>query len=319
MTLGDLKSFFATATVNQSLRSQNSLMGKMVHWVLSDIYGCANFWWNQDSDTFTTTSGTATYFLNNRVAMDNVWGMQDQTNDSKIIKKDLSHFYNLDPTPTDTGEPIYWAYVKQAEVSGVPAVAGVLSVVSSSSLDTSISVLVRGKVSGNDFYEVVQLNGTTAAVTTTSWDASAVLSISLESVAAGLVTCTIGASTVAQIPAGQLRVQRPMIRLFQVPGGTYTIEYHYYKRSIPLVNDAEIVDLPDEGFKALRYGIEEIAHFLNAKLQESNNASQKYQLAKQELISWSERDVAGQILKGNDNHVPFAVRLPELIDGSVLL
>jgi len=84
------------------------------------------------------------------------------------------------------------------------------------------------------------------------------------------------------------------------------------------VSDSELIDLPDAGFKAMRYGVEEVCHFLNAKMSDSNNAFQKYKDAKQELVSWSERDIAGNELKGVNTTLPFAARLPEIIPGSII-
>ena len=320
ITLGDLKDLFAVGTVNQSLNAAGSRMGKIVHWVLADIYSAADFWWNRANDTFTTVDGTAEYFLNNRVQDNMIWGMQNQSStERKILKKDLSFFYDLDPTPTDTGTPAFWAYVGQAECQAKPTVAGTLSFVSSNAADISIDVPVRGKSGGIERFEILKADGTNTITGTISWDADSLLSISLEQAAAGVLTFTRGAVVVAEIPPGYLRVQRPIVRFFPVPGSADTIQYHYYKKSLPLVSDAEVVDLPDMGFKALRYGCEEIIHFINSQTSESATAFQKYELALKELISKSERDVAGNDIKGIRHTVPFAARLPETIDGSVLL
>ena len=293
------------------------MLGQIVHWVVTDIIGKAEFWWNQANDTFDTVDGQAEYFLNNRVFMDKVWGMFDEDNEWPLIKKDISKFYAYDPTPTDEGDAHFWAYVSQESCQAVPAAAGVMTVVSSNNSDTSINAVLKGKVLNVENYEILTLNGTSTVTGTTSWDASVPVSINLESTAAGLVTFTRGV-TMAQIPAGHLRVLRPRIRLYQVPGTTGdTIRYHFYKRSIPLVSDYEIVDLPDIAFKALRYGVEEIAYFLVGKLQASNNAFEKYRSACDELVSISERDIAGNEIKNVKETVPYAYRLPEIISGTV--
>lgn len=317
ITLGDLKTFFSTGTVNQALSGTNSMLGQIVHWVVTDIISTADFWWNQESDSFDTVDGTAQYFLNNRVFMDKIWGMYDEDNEWPLTKKELKSFYDWDPTPTDEGDAHFWAYVGQATCQAVPTAAGTISFSSSSASDTTIRAVIKGKVSNIERYEILTANGTSSVAGTLSWDASVPISINLENEAVGLMTFTRGV-TVAQIPPGHLRVLRPHIRLYQVPGTTGdTIRYFYYKRSVPLVSDYEIVDLPDSAFKTLRYGIEEIAYFLTSKLQASNNSFNKYKEAKEELVSWSERDIAGNELKNVRESVPFAFRLPETISGSV--
>jgi hypothetical protein len=319
MTLGDLKEYFAISTVNESLRGSGSLMGNVAHWVLADILSASDFWWNQDKTTFRTIDGQSQYFLSPRVAGDKVWGVFDQSNDFRLERKDLNFFYAIDPTPTDGGDPTFWAYAGQEECQAVPASASTISFSSSNAADTSISVLVRGKVDGNDRYEMLTVNGTNTVTGTLTYDANVPISINLESKAAGLITFSVGATVVAELLPGRLREQRPLIQLYQVPDGAYTLEYHFYKRSLPLVSDAEVVDLPDEGFKALRYGIEELAHALNGKQAASLNAFQKYSAAKEELISWSDRGTAGIDVKGRSlENTPFVFRLPDTITGSVV-
>lgn len=320
MTLGQLKSFFATGTVNQSLQGGSSTMGQIVHWVATDIIATADFWWNRGSDSFDTVDGTAEYFLSNRVFMDKVWGMFDEDNDKPLFKKDLEWFYAVDATPTEEGDADFWAYVGQASCQAVPSAAGTISVVSSNGNDTNTDFVVRGISGGIERYEILVLDGTTAKTGSISWAANKPVSINLENTVLGVVTATIGATTVAQIPPKHLRVLRPHIRLFNVPGTTGdTINYFFYKRATEPVSDSDVIDIPDIAFKALRYGIEEIAYFLTSKLRASNDSFEKYKDAKMELVAISERDVAGNEIKNFRETVPFAFRLPDTITGSVLV
>ncbi len=318
MTLGDLKTFFATGTVNQALRAPGSAtMGQIVHWVVTDILATADFWWNKGEDTFDTIDGQAQYFLSNRVFMDKIWGMFDEDNDNPIEKKDQDWIYAQDPTPTEEGDPCVWAYVDQATCQAVPTAAGVMTVVGSNATDTGIDIVLKGKSSGIEQYEILTSNGTTTVTGSVSWDASEPVAINLEAKAQGLMTISRGV-VMAQIPPGHLRVIRPRIRLYQVPGTTGdTLRYFYYKRSVPLVSDADIVDLPDPAFRALRYGIEEIAYFLVGKSTQSESAFQKYDRALNGLVNISERDIAGNEIKDYRRPTPFGFRLPDTINYTV--
>ncbi len=315
MTLGDMKDLMATATVNQALRAQNSILGKIVHWVVTDIINTADFWWNQDTDTFVTVASTADYFLNNRVNLDKISIMVNETNNNPIIKKPLTFFYDIDPTPTETGSPGFFAYIGQEECIALPTDAGVVTVNSSSANDTS-EVIFKGKSNGIETYDVVNLNGTSDVIGSVSFDASLPINVNLETACSGLVTATRGV-TIAQIPKKHLRVQRTRIKLGPVPDAADTFRYWFYKRSLPLVNDSDLVDLPDVAFKALRSGVEEVCHFLTGKSQASALAFKKYEEDIRKLVSVSERDVAGNEIKDYKEKIPFSARLPESIDFTV--
>lgn len=320
-TLGQLKSFFSQAVVNQALLSGTQI-NDWVYWVATDIVTTAPFWWNRGRPrTFATVDGTAEYFLSSRVMLDNVWGMYDQTSDQPLHKRDIEWMYAQDPTPTDEGDPSYWAYVGHHEAQAIDATGGAVTAVSSNALDTDIDVVCRGPASSIEDYDILTLNGTTSVSgsKSTSFDANAVVEINLESAAQGIVTVTggSGSTTLASIPPGETRVQCPLIRLFLVPGDANTIQYHFYKTQKRPVSDSEMIDLPEIAYKALHYGIEEIAHFYNGKQQASLNAFEKYREAKRELVSLSERDIAGNEIKDYKETGPFHLRLPETIDGSV--
>src|SRR3990167_1359123 len=320
MTLGQLKTFFATATVNQSLQGTNSPMGSIVHWVATDIISTADFWWNRGSTSFDTVDGTAQYFLSNQVQDDKIWGMFDEDNDKPLHKKDLEWIYAADPTPTDEGDADYWAYVGQASCQAVATAAGTVSVSSSASADTQKDVVITGVSSGVERYEILTLQGTSTVTGPISWAVTPPLSINLGEICTGVITVTRGAVTVAEIPPKHLRVLRPHVRLFKVPGTTGdTINYFFYKRATEPVSDADLIDIPDIAFKALRYGLEEISFFLVGKLQASTAAHKKYQEAIRELIAVSERDIAGNEIKNWRESIPLTYRLPDTITGSVLV
>lgn len=314
ITLGDFKSYYAQATVNQSLRATNSLMGSIVHWAITEIISIADFWWNQGNTTFTTVSDQAQYFLSTRVSGNRIWGLYNQTEDRKLYEKPLEEIYNLDPTPTETGISSFWSYVSQEECQAVPTAAGTISVVSSSTQDTSKNVVIKGKASGIEQYEILSLNGTTAVTGTISWDASEPLSISLGSICSGVVTATRGSVTVASIPPGHPRVQCPLIRLNLIPDSAQTIRYFFYKRSLPLISDYEVVDLPDEAFGALRCAVAEACYALVGKLQASQLEYKKKEKAINDLVIWSERNIAQNPIKDFKCPDPVAFRLPNFID-----
>lgn len=314
ITLGDFKTYYAQATVNQSLRASNSLMGPILHWAITDLISMADFWWNQGNTTFATVSSQAEYFLSTRVSGNRIWGLYNQTEDRKLHERPLDEIYDSDPTPTETGIASFWSYVSQEECQAVPTVAGTISLVSSSTADISKTAVIKGKASGIEQYETLSLNGTTAVTGTISWDASEPLSISLGAACSGVVTATRGAVTVASIPPGHPRVQCPLIRLNLIPDSAQTIRYFFYKRSLPLINDNEIVDLPDDAFNAIRCAVAEACYALVGKLQASQLEYQKKKEAIKDLVIWSERNIAQTPIKQFKYPDPVAYRLPDFIN-----
>lgn len=310
ITLGTLKNEFASFLVNQTIATR---MSDWVYWVLMDIVSSNEYWWNKKVGTFSTTSGTAQYFLNHRVNMRQLKAMFDTTNNSEIKERSLEWIYTADPTPTETGTPKHWAYVNQANVQAVATTGAIVSVASSSASDTNISVRVSGKVSGIERTETITTNGTNSVSGTLVWDAGEISSIVLASVCAGVLTATSNSTTIVSIPPGYLRVQCPLIRLYLVPGGTYSISYIFYQRALKPVSDSDIIEIPDEAHKALRYGLEEIGHFNNGDIDFSIEANKKYEFAKKELWKWSNRNLNTNEIKDYTPTIPVAFRLPETI------
>ncbi len=318
ITLGEFKTFFATAVAFESLRSTDSIMGQIVHWVATDIIGQAEFWWNRGNDTFDTVDGTAEYFLSPRVYQDKVWGMYDQDNDRKIHKRDLQEFYDSDPTPTEEGDAYCWAYVGQSSCQAVSTAAGTVSVVSSDNDDTSFSAIIQGKVAGIQRYEILELTGATAVTGTLSFAADQALDISVENKPEGVITVTHGSATVASIPPKQRRIRTPHIRFMDVPGTTGdTINYFFYKNAPEPVDDADFIDFDDAAYTALRSGILEVCLLMTNKPDLSFKAHEKYRQDCMDLIIKSERDIAGNPIKQLRDSTPFAYRLPTTISGSV--
>jgi len=311
ITLSTFKTEFANFMVNQTISSR---LSDWIYWVLIDIVSTNEYWWNKKTATFTTVSGTAQYYLSHRVNMKQIKGMFDTTNNGEITERSLEYIYTTDPTPTETGTSKHWAYVGQAEVQGVAAAAAIVKVISTSALDVNIAVRVSGKVNGIERTESITLNGLTSVDGVLVWDAGEISSITVASICAGAVTATSSGTTIVSIPPGYLRVQCPLIRLFLVPGGAYSITYLFYQRALKPVNDSDIIEIPDEAFKALRFGIEEIGHLNNGDIDFSIQANKKYEIAKNDLWKWSNRNLNRNEIKDYRPSPPVSFRLPDTIN-----
>lgn len=316
ITLATLKNEFAEFLVNQTISSR---MPDWIEWALTDMIAGEDYWWNREIGTLTTVSGTAFYFLNHRVNMKQVASMYDTTNLREVKECDLEDIYKRISDLSTVGTPQNWAFVNQAEVQALNTSAGTVSVVSSSTADVSQKAVVRGLVNGIERYEQLTLNGTSSATSMLSFDANSVESVVLSSSCAGYVTASCGSVTLATIPPSYLRVQCPKIRLYLVPGGTYSITYLYQKKPVKPILDNDIIDIPDDALKCLRYGIEEIGWMNNGDLDYSEIARKKKDEAKAELKKWSDRTLGQNPTKGAKYAGPFGAIIPQTITGSVTL
>lgn len=290
ITLGQLKTEFTSILTS---RKVNARLANWVHWVHTDIINSYDFWWNKKQGSLTTVASTAEYCLSTRVNGKQVsWMGNSASRNKEITEVPLEEIYRLDSTPTETGDPIYWAYVGESEVQAVTTVAATVNVVSTSASDSSINVFVQGLVSSAERYEEIALTGTSTATGTLTFDIDGVASVSLASVCVGSVTVKHGTVTIAVIPPGQLRVTCPRIRLWRVPGSTVlTLPYIYYKNALKPVKDSEIIDLPDSAMKCLRRGISVIGHEDNGDQDFMQLNDSLYEKEKRDLYSMSTRQL----------------------------
>jgi hypothetical protein len=286
--------------------------------VLIDIIAENDYPWNKKTTTFTTTSSVPEYILNHRVSGKQIYKIFDETNNREVCEKDLIDFYQEDPTPTETGTPYKWAFVCQSEVQNITTAAGVVSVSSSSASDTNITLIVRGKVSGVERIESLTLNGTSTVTGTLSFDADGIESVCLGSYPVGIVTVLQGAQTLSVLPPGYLRIQAPRIRLSYVPGGTYTLRYFYFQKAQRPSSPYDIIDIPDEGFRCLRKGIEAIAHMNNGDIDFAATAERDYEALKKKFYIWSVRNLNKKEVKGYvSSQQGFLARMPDSIVGNI--
>lgn len=278
----------AAFMVNQTISTR---VADWVYWVMKDILKTpSKFWWNKKQTTLTTVDGTAEYFLSHRVSgADIIWMGDNDRQGFEIQKTTLERIYRYDSTPTDEGDPVVWAFVDQSEVQASNT-AATISVVSDNAADTAMTLTVRGQVSGIERYENVTLNGLTPAVGSLTFTADTITSCSLSANCVGVVTVTTGATTIVSIPPGLQRIQCPRIRLWRVPGSVLTLPYIYYQKAMKPINAGDIVDIPDEGFDALLKGLFYWGHKNNGDTREAEGSLQEYQIAKRELISWSQHE-----------------------------
>lgn len=201
----------------------------------------------QRSDyTFTTTAGTEDYVL----PMDfwREYSVLDKTNKRQLSRIDTQQVVdNYSWAPDQQGITTHYQVLDKT-CNKQPTSASVISVSSSSASDTSQTVFIKGlDTNGYEDYETISLNGTNVITSTKTY--TQILMISKSGVTAGTVTLTSnsGAVTNAVISRQMLDYRVKILRLVQIPNGSWTIEINYQQRENELNQDGDypVVDCYD--------------------------------------------------------------------------
>jgi len=314
ITLSLLKSELPEFLVNDSLASR---LPEWIYWVQRDLVNYYDWWWNKEKTSFTTVASQAEYILDHRVDGKKIKWMGNEDDRRDAMKEvNLENIYQTDSTPTDSGTPDWWAFVKQTEISKDNSIAAVLSVVSTSAADT-MKVVVRGKVSGLEDSEEVDLTGVSSNPGSKVWDANSLESVTLASASAGTITATVSTDTIVELSPGMLRKQSPRIRLWRVPGSAIVIPYIFHKKPLKVTKEGDIIDIPDEAFRALIKGVLEWGYRNNGDVDFAQQMRAEYEDEKKKLRSRAEKEFDSDRRKlfGRPS-TRLAFRLPRTLNGT---
>ena len=162
----------------------------------------------------------------------------------------------------------------------------VITISSSSSLDTNISVTVFGIVSGYPDYEIITTNnsnGTTTVAGSKSFSSVERIVKNANSIGRITSTANSGSDVISVLPVGNT-TSGPMytkVQLYPLPSVVLPINIQYYKLPYMLVNDGDVPELGEEFSEA-------IILLATAKMKAEQNMSEDadfYKLYAEELQS----------------------------------
>ncbi len=208
---------------------------------IARIWNAKQWTFKQRKTTLALTSGTSEYNLDKEIGEPYIVLLS--ASPYLVRPKSEDDFDTRVPNPTATGNPDYYMLFEYAGVSTQPTSASVITVASSSTSDTTQSVLVRGVVSGQEDYELVNLNGTTSVATTKQF--TSVRSISKSAATAGRITCTSNSGAVTVLVMGPLEKTTKLkkVRFYPTPSSSLTATFKHFKEPfIPTqaLDDSEI-------------------------------------------------------------------------------
>ncbi len=177
------------------------------------------------------------------------------TNRIRLVERSLDWLRTM--PSTTSGVPEVWIPLGYTPVatqpSTVTAAGTALWIKSSDAGDTTGKVYVEGARTGasaGDWFGLTaNLNGTTSVQISTISDALVVNKFFLDAACQGavsLMTLTAAGTTLATIPAGQLRANYFTVILWPTPAAVYTMNVDYTKAISQMVQPTDMPLLPDD-------------------------------------------------------------------------
>jgi len=250
--------------VQDTTTSMKSLIGNYINRRYFQILRAINWQNVRDDYSFDTIAKTQDYVLPDDFGKE-IYTL-DSTNGRELSRVNMQDLVRVYPDSiTSTGTVYRYAILDDA-VENQPSSASTITVVSSSSSDTSQKVLIRG-ISGNvEITEELSLNGTTNVTSTNSF--SRIKAISKDADTVGKITVTAGSTTIAVLAPKVLESRYKKVRLHYVPTQTLTIKMPYIIKPLPMIEDSDypiidIADLIEIGAMADAWRYKR--HFLKAK------------------------------------------------------
>ena len=162
-------------------------------------------------------------------------------------------FYASGITNTSSSIVTHYRMWGEDTVISQPLEASVITVVSSSTSDTSISVTVFGIVAGYPDFETILVNGTSSVVGTKSFTSIDRVAKANSTIGRITVTANSGNSTLAVLPVGDITssVKYSKVQLYPLPSKVHPINVQYYKEIYRLVNDGDIHELGQDFDEAI--------------------------------------------------------------------
>ena len=199
--------------------------------------------YGKETSTFPTVSGTRLYRF--EASIDKILSVVDQTNQLRLVQTSETDIERFDADLNDSGSPNYYTLYGLDYISNQPSAASVITVVSSSALDTTQTVHIVGTSSGVEVSETLTLNGIGAVAGAVSF--TSLRKISKSATTTGRVTATSNAAVVTNVVISPRRLIREFqpIRLWPVPSAVSTILVRYIRNPVRMVDAGDIPDLPE--------------------------------------------------------------------------
>ena len=194
-----------------------------------------------NEETVTTVAGTRVYALHPSVGKIRSLWSDDDGNFASLLPRRQWEVLGINRSTTARVNPSGWTMGPIWPVSAQPTTTGTVSIVSSSTSDTTSRKLgITGISNGNiEVGETLTANGTTPVTSTFSY--SHILSASIQGSWVG--TCTFkdnAGNTMLALTTGVESRDYPTIEAAESPAGSRVYRYTFLRRCPEMVNDGDL-------------------------------------------------------------------------------
>ncbi len=230
-----------------------------------------NYLWNfnRRKTTLTTVASQEDYELPRDFDQPGV--IRQTASPVKLKRIPDEEFFRAIPDPTATGNPFFYRLWEEVGTAVDLEAADTLSIVSSSTSDTSQTVVISGYRNGIKTIDVLSLNGTTLVAGVITFDAGRPLYVSKSANTVGVVTVTksSGATTITTLGKFERGARFKIISFYPIPPAI-TIFMEYYTRIKQLDDDAEEPIIPEKYHHIIVMGtIAKIREYQQSETQHS--------------------------------------------------
>jgi hypothetical protein len=200
--------------------------------------------------TLVTRANAASYGL--PLYVREVLNIEDPENDKFLFEITAAEYDQKYPDTTETGDPDIYYAIGSYGVQRQPAAAGAITVVAGAAGDSSNRfVTVTGFDSSGDLFppETLTLTGMTAVTSANSYTRIKRLVKSANSsytIDSNLTVKDSSSNTLAVIPIWETSPTYKWIEFYFIPDGVITYNLRTLERKMPLVNDLDWPEFPEE-------------------------------------------------------------------------
>ena len=217
-----------------------------------------HYWnFNKRKATLATVANQEDYELPRDV--DKIYLIRQITSPTVLRFIEDRDFYLQIPYPTASGNPFWYRIFEETGVAVVLSTDDKVTIVSSSTSDTTQTISVVGYASADGIKdsETISLNGTTTVNGTKTWKAGKALRISKSAKTVGTVSIkefTTPYTTILTLGPEDKSAYFRIVSFYPIPSAVITMYLEYFTRIRIMANDSDTPDIPEEWHWVIEQG-----------------------------------------------------------------
>lgn len=242
-TLGEIRTHLGSIIRDTTTETQ-TLITDCLNLALEEIHYYADWSSLKRKTTFSTVVDQEDYRLDEEV--DRIMVVRRRSPPVRLLNLPDEKFYRYVPDPEDRGSGVP-RYYRQWEETGFTtslAADDTIQVLSSSTSDgSSFNVRLVGRnADGVVIRETINLDGTAAVASSTTWGSGSLMRVSKSADTTGVITVrrTTGATVLIRIAPTEANPRSKLLSFFPIPSTVHTVYVEYLERLHLLIHATDV-------------------------------------------------------------------------------